>query len=318
VRRHRLRALLAAGAIGLACLALALVACGGSYRRADVTDTRRDVVASRYLRIATFNVRRFFDTVCDSGACGPNDYEDALTQGELDARADQLGAAILGLDADIVLLQEVESQASLDALMLRVADRLPHGVLGETGWPASLDVAILGPGTPTAVVRHADGPIGRVDGEDVFFARELLEVRYEVAGLEVDVFVAHFKSKVGDEPERRLAEAVRTREVVLAAAAARPDALIVLGGDFNDVPGSAPLEALEADGGLERLSGRASPNDVWTVTYQGKHLALDHLYLPPGRDALYVDGTVAAVRGRFGGGYGGSDHAALRAVFDLP
>lgn len=305
---------------GVLAAALAgAVGCGGSYTEPDVVaDTRPEIVQPHFLRIATFNVRRFFDTVCDSDACGPNDYEVALTQGEFEARANQLGSAILGLDADIVLLQEIETEGCLDALLLRVADRLPDGVFGETGWSASLDVAVLGPSPPTAVFRHATGPIGRVDGEDVFFAREFLEVRYDLAGQEVIVFVTHFKSKVGDEPERRLLEAQRAREIVLAVADERPDALIVLGGDFNDVPGSAPLEALEADGGLDRLDARASPNDAWTVTYQDQHIALDHLYLAPERDALYVDGTVGAVRGPFGGGYGGSDHAAMRAVFKLP
>ena len=304
---------------GLLALLLAISGgCGPIYQPPGPADAQAEVVQPHFLRIATFNVHLFFDTVCDSDACGPGDFEVAEPQGAFVGRADQLASAILGLDADIVLLQEVENQACLDALLDRVAVRLPEGVIGESGWPASVDVAVLGPGPPTAVVRHADVPIGGDDEHPIYFAREFLEVHYDVGGQAVIVFAAHFKSKAGDDPERRLAEARAAREIVLAVAAENPDAIIVMGGDLNDVPGSPPLEALEADGGLDRLDARISPNDAWTVTYQDQHIGLDHLYVPPGGDTLYIDGTVGVVRGPYGGGYGGSDHAAMRAVFRLP
>ena len=293
-------------------------ACGSSWQ-ADPVDVRADT-ASRdpsVLRVATFNVRRFFDTVCDSESCGPEDFEVAQSQGAFLRQADTLGRAVLGLDADIVLLQEVENQACLDALLDRVHPRLPVGVLGEAGWPASLDVAILGPSPPTAVIRHADTPILRADGSETTFAREVLEVRFDVAGLEVIAIVAHFKSKAGDDPARRLAEATAARAIVLRVAADRPDALIVFGGDLNDVPGSAPLEALEADGGLDRLDARLPPPEAATVWYGGELVGLDHLYVPPGRDERYREGSIRAIRDPDGRGYGGSDHAALRAIFEL-
>ncbi|PKN55521.1 MAG: endonuclease [Deltaproteobacteria bacterium HGW-Deltaproteobacteria-14] len=307
------------GGRGLLALSLAvIVSCGPIYEQPGPADAQAEVVQPNFLRIATFNVHLFFDTVCDSDNCGPGDFEVAESQGAFVGRADQIAGAILGLDADIVLLQEVENQACLDALLDRVAARLPEGVLGESGWPASVDVAVLGPGPPTAVVRHAELPIAYDGDRPIYFAREFLEVHYAVGGQAVIVFVAHFKSKAGDDPERRLAEARAAREIVLAVAADNPAAIIVMGGDLNDVPGSAPLDALEAAGGLDRLDARLSPNDAWTVTYLNERVGLDHLYVPPGGDALYVDGTVGVVRGRYGGGYGGSDHAAMRAVFRLP
>jgi len=302
--------------LGLALIAGLAAGCGASWQ-ADDPDATPDVVSrdTSLLRVATFNVRRFFDTVCDSDACGPDDYEEALSQGAFTARADALGAAILGLDADIVLLQEIESQPCLDALLDRVHTRLPAGVLGEAGWPASLDVAILGPSEPTAVVRHGDIPLERPDGSTTRFSREVLEVRFDLDGLEVIAIVAHFKSKAGDDPGRRLAEAAATRTIVLDVARAHPDALLVFGGDLNDVPGSPPLEALEADGGLVRLDAELVGPAAGTVRYQGQLQSLDHLYVPPPGDPRYVPGSIVAVRGPGGSGYGGSDHAALRAIF---
>ena len=103
-------------------------------RRADAGGADASVGVGPTVRIAAFNVHRFFDTVCDSAACGGSNYEELPSPEEFSARASQLAAAIASLNAGVVLVEEVESQASLDALRTRLPG-LPWAVLGETGCP---------------------------------------------------------------------------------------------------------------------------------------------------------------------------------------
>lgn len=267
------------------------------------------------LAIATFNVRRFFDTACDSGQCGADDYEEVPTQNQFDYKADTIAEAIAGLQADVVILAEVETQACLDALAERFGDSYPTAVLGEAGFAASVDVAILSRFPAVEVRRHADVPLQRPSGGQTWFSREFLEVHLDADGHQVIVFAAHFKAKVDDDPERRLAEATRARQIVDAVAAENPDALIVLGGDLNDTPGSPPLLALLADNGMKRVAEELVPDD-WTYSYQGVHQAIDHLLLSTASTGgQHLPGTTLVFRGEGNDGYGGSDHSALRASF---
>nr|WP_228559757.1 MULTISPECIES: endonuclease/exonuclease/phosphatase family protein [unclassified Myxococcus] len=264
------------------------------------------------MRIAAFNLRRLFDTVCDSGECGGSNYEALPTPSEFGLQADRLASAISRLNADVVLLAEVETQASLDALTSRLP-RFGYSELGETGAAASVDVAVLSVHPITDVRGHRERTLWRPDGSATRFSRELLEVHLDVDGKKVIVFSAHFRSKSNDDAGRRFAEAVATRDIVASTAQAAPDALIVLGGDLNDVPGSEPITALERDGALLRVSSDRPASETWTYTYHGDLQAIDHLYLARGGGS-YVPGSFRTARDPRGG-YGGSDHAAVYADF---
>jgi uncharacterized protein len=267
------------------------------------------------LVLATYNVRRFFDATCDSGQCGSGDYEEIPSQGQFEYHADTLAEAITGLDADIVLLEEVENQRCIDALTSRLDGAFPTAILGETGFPASVDVAVLSRFPSLEVRRHADVPLPRPSGGQTWFSREFLEVHLDAGGHRVIVFVAHFKAKADDDPERRLAEATRAREIIDAVALQHPEALIVMGGDLNDEPGSPPLVALEGEGGMLRVAAELAPDD-WTYRYNNKNQSIDHIYQATAGDGgRYITGSAHVFRGDGGGGYGGSDHAALRASF---
>ncbi|MBZ4423230.1 endonuclease/exonuclease/phosphatase family protein [Myxococcus sp. RHSTA-1-4] len=270
------------------------------------------------LRIAAFNVHRFFDTVCHSGQCGGSAYEALPSPEAFAAQADQLAGAIDALDADVVLLAELETQASLDALTARLPRfrddaGTRRSVLGETGSAASVDVAVLSAHSITTFRGHRDRVLTRPDGTTTRFSRELLEVHLDTPGGKTVVFSAHFRSKVDDDPGRRYAEADAARDIVATAARESPGALVVLGGDLNDVPGSAPLDALERDGVLLRVSSDRPASETWTYSYFGDRQAIDHLHLARGGGS-YVPGSFKAVR-ESRGGYGGSDHAAVSADF---
>lgn len=264
------------------------------------------------LRLATYNVHLFFDPTCDSGRCGPDDFEQAPTEAEFEARADRIAGSIRRLDATVACLQEIETQTGLDALQARLRDTLPESILGEVGYAGSVDVAVMSRAPILSVRRHHDEVLTRPDGSETTFSRELLEVHVGVDGRHVVVFCAHFRSKANDDPGRRLAEAAATAELAAASAAEFPDALVLVAGDLNDVPGSETLQALEAPGRLVSAGSALGP-DGWTYLWDGTHQLIDHLYYDPAGGAL-EPGTVEVVRDS-SRGLGDSDHAALVAGF---
>ncbi len=296
-------------------VALGLLACRTPDGASDAPiDAPIDAPGGLQVRAATFNVRRFFDTVCESGACEGGDYEALASPAVFEARADQIARAIRGLGADVVALEEVETQACLDALLARLADVLPHGVLGEIASPGSVDVAVLSRTPLERVTGHrAAEVLTRPDGTTTLFSRELLEVEVRIEGAPVVMFAAHFRSKVNDDPGRRLAEAQAARRLVLASAAVAPAALVVLGGDLNDVPGSLPLTALTGDGGLVRVADDLPEGEQATYMYAGRGQAIDHLLLAPSAAVVRVPRSARVWREDTG--YGGSDHYALTAEF---
>jgi endonuclease/exonuclease/phosphatase (EEP) superfamily protein YafD len=270
-------------------------------------------VDSPQLRVATFNVHRFFDTVCQSGSCAPGDYEEQPTQAEFDAKADLLAATIREFGAHVVVLQEIETQACLDALAARLSDVLPASALAETGPAASVDVAVMASAPITQTVSHRDRVLTRPDGTTTVFSRDLFEVHLALAGRPVVAFAAHFRSKANDDPGRRLAEAQAAHELVVAAALAQPGALVVFGGDLNDVPGSPPLQALEADAQLLRVASDRPVAAQATYVYGGVGEAIDHLFLATGGAGAYVAGSARVLHMN-----SGSDHDPLVADFRLP
>ncbi|MCA9516964.1 MAG: endonuclease/exonuclease/phosphatase family protein [Myxococcales bacterium] len=265
--------------------------------------------------MGTWNVHLFFDDVCDSGHCGGSNFEYAPTTAEFEGRAQQIALAIERLEVDVIMLEEVENQRALDAIVSYLPDDWVTEVLGETGFDASIDVAVLAR-IPLSEVRthRSETPLVLPNGDTTTFARELLEVRLQNGMI---VFAAHFRSKVNDEPERRLAEARAARAIVLDVAAEEPGATVVLGGDLNDVPDSPPLDALTSgDDGLVRLAAELFPGADWTIRFESEHLAIDHLLVPHGASlAAFVPRTVGVARENSNGGYGGSDHGAVRAIF---
>src|SRR5689334_15788917 len=57
------------------------------------------------LRIAQFNVRRFFDTVCDTGTCGGTSFEEQPSQAAFDMKVDALAKGIVLIDPDVISLE---------------------------------------------------------------------------------------------------------------------------------------------------------------------------------------------------------------------
>lgn len=266
------------------------------------------------VRVMTLNAHRYFDTTCDSGRCAPGDFEALPTATAFTAQTAALAFGITRAEADVVCAQEVETEAALRALQDRLGAAYPTAVLGEIGTPGSVDVAVYSRFALLEARRHRAREITRPDGSRTIFSRELLEVHLARGARRVVMFCAHFRSMVSDDPGRREAEGVTAAQIVAATAAEFPDALVVLAGDLNDVPGSPALAALER-GGLDRVARRLPPGGDVTWTGFSGSFAFDHILHATRAGGTVIDGSVVVMRDGNGSGYAGSDHASLRVDF---
>lgn len=281
-------------------------------------DTKTTRVPGK-LRVAQLNLRRFFDTKCDSGNCSANGFEAVATAEAFDKRAKQIADALATLQADVVTLAEVENKVGIDLLAAKLeAAGFPYPVayIAETGAPGSIDVAVLARGTLGEVKNYQDATSLQPYGSNLKFTRELPEVHLTLGKSKVVVFAAHFRSKSSDDPARRLAEARATHDIMKATGEANSSALVVLGGDLNDTPGSAAIKALEEGGSLLRVASDLPDAEQGTYRFQGADQAIDHIFVT--KKTAYVAKSAKVARDTGKTGFGGSDHASLWAEFTLP
>jgi endonuclease/exonuclease/phosphatase family metal-dependent hydrolase len=272
------------------------------------------------IRVAQFNVRRYFNTVCDSGKCTGGDFEDLPTQAEFDAKTDALAKGIALIDPDIISLEEVETQGCLDALNAKLATMgkgFPIAHLGETGSSGSVDVAVLARGALTEIKTHRDVPLIEADGTTTTFTREFLEMRMTFGARNVIMFAAHFRSQVTDDPARRLAEAKAAQAIMAKTSTDLPDSLVLLGGDLNDKPGSDPINAMEAGAALLRVASDIPVDAQGTYIFNGVKNAIDHIFVGAPQASRYVAKSAVVFQDNPKGGYASSDHASLAADFSI-
>ena len=291
-------------------------ACSTSDGSGTKTTQARPVTPHQKLvRVATYNVHNLFDTVCDSDACGSGNYEPLVSSGSYVSKVASVVDGIWNINADVILLQEIEKESCLKDIQSSLSASIyPGAVFGDIGRTAAVNVAILTRGKVTNVRKHREGHLlPQGDGTTKLMARELLEVEITLDnGIEMTAFTTHFVSKVTDSVgNRRLAEARYTHDVLVDYIAAHPDRLIVFGGDLNDTPDSEPIQALEADGALVRSTRDMPEYEIFTW---GNQAAFDHLFYPAAFTDNYSTTTIFCDTSNHNG-FSSSDHCAVRADF---
>lgn len=298
------------------------------------------------MRLATFNLQnlRLRGHGESARLDGARDRGDGPPQTDHDRADRRLGAALLAqIDADIVALQEVFGQATLDHFhdqWLVPAGARPYGTRiclpGNDGH--AHEIALLSRPVPVSVTSHAAlrpadldlVPPPGIDPDRPIFRRDCVEVRY----VSLRLFLCHFKAPFPDAaaawPVRRL-EAQAVQRLVQA----RGGAHWIILGDLN-AHGRDPTDSAIAPI-LPPFStdlGRRAPDGArWTYfeAQAGRYSRPDRMLAAPDLAQRWPQAVPRAVRaglGRDSGARGphlyglgaerphASDHAAL--VMDLP
>ncbi len=276
------------------------------------------VVPLHALTIMSYNVENLFDAV-DNGTeyrefdPGRAAWNAETFQSRTSALADVIRKAVAG-GPDVILLQEIENQNALTALVSSGLQGMGYGwqvLVPKRGLAAN--VAVISRIPVLKVLTYAvppakDGPV-----------RDLLEVRLEWKGSLLYLFNNHWKSKTGGV---RATEAARLAACRVLVARLRellqqdPAAEFLVAGDLNEsvdeyertgrkyetalipmeerVPAGFDGKSLFLSGNLRQLglsSDRLVLYEPWfeisperrgSYYYQGDWLTVDHLLLSPG------------------------------------
>ncbi len=197
--------------------------------------------AEDVLRIATWNVHDLFDA--EDRLLPPGAQDDVPSPPEVEAKLESVATVLARLDADVVLLQEIEDRA----LAVELGARAGYGEarLVEGNDPRGIDVAVL---SRRAIARYVSHAAERDSAGRLLWPRDCVEAHLTGGGRRVAIVASHLSSRLSDDGTRRAAQAARMRAVADAISAADPSALIVVGGDLNDPPSAPALASLAADG----------------------------------------------------------------------
>lgn len=268
--------------------------------------------AESTFRIATLNLDNYL--VMDRWVDGA--WRKAYPKPEREVLA--VHAAIQAVEADVLVVQEVGSEAFLRELqgdLKRLGLDYPY-IIHLQGNDRARHVAVLSRVEPAQIIRHQDLDFAYFDRRQAV-SRGLLEVVFELAGAEpFRLYALHLKSRRTTEKADpgsvrwRVREAEACRDRILERGESSGISAYLVAGDFNDDPGSGTLRRFYQRG--ERRLGQWVPavdsrGEVWT-----------HFYAK-GYSYSTVDGFVASpeVASRVVGGQGHIlDVVAARAASD--
>lgn len=264
------------------------------------------------LTIATYNVENYgpANRVTEAG------YRKDYPKPEPEKQA--LRAVIRGLNADVLVLQEMGGQAYLDELRRDLKGEgldYAHAALGLAG-DQDRHVAILSRRTLKNVTTHADLEFPYLGGREKV-KRGLLEATITTDGGEVTLFAVHLKSRFterADDPQsglRRTGEAAAIRDRVLKRFPEPARAQFLIIGDCNEGKASKPIERLRERGKTviaELLPAADSRGESWTHAYRkdDSYTRVDHVLVSPGVRAAVQGGAARIFDGE--GVRAASDH----------
>lgn len=180
--------------------------------------------------VASYNVQNLFDSVEDG-----TEYPEFLPSSgwsEAYARKNMASVAsvIRRLDADVVLLQEVENQRVLDVMRDEFLSDMGYIEAFSPDTSSATSVAVLSRFAFSYVRVHS------FYNEDFPYLRPVVEFSFSYGGEDFVVFVVHLKSKRGGDKETEPARLFQLRLVASRIAELMADGVvnIIIGGDFNE------------------------------------------------------------------------------------
>ncbi len=246
------------------------------------------------LQVASFNVLNFFSTIDD----GENGARGADSEAEKAAQLTKLVAAINGLGADIVALQEIENNGPV--AIGELVDGL-NAAYGAGTWAAAADPDYPGGLESTNAIKvgiifktASVTPVGGTEvSEDPVFGADRPPIAHSFSafGDTFTVINNHFKSKSSRDAEgpdldqgdgqgaynaRRTAQAGALLDFTLELVGATGDGDVLVIGDFNSYSNEDPIAVLEGSGFLANLvKERLAPEDSYSLVFFGAQGLLD-------------------------------------------
>lgn len=266
-----------------------------------------------------------------------------LKREAVDEIATQNTARVLKeIDADIVVVVEAEHRTSLRRFNEQVLEGVggrpyDHVMLIDGNDERGIDVGLMT--RSTALIESLRSHVDDREGAELIFSRDCPEFELRLtSGERMVVLANHLKSKGYGTPAqsnaKRAAQARRVREIYDRLRGEGIDHVLIAG-DFNDTPDSAPLAPLlGGSSDLKDISAHGAFNDggrPGTYANGTKGSKIDYILLSPALFERMSSGGIDR-RGVWGGKNGtlwphfpeitkaseaASDHAAIWADLDL-
>lgn len=262
--------------------------------------------APGHIRLATYNLENLYDSVDDPALTGQ--YED-MNSVKPEEQLKGLAAAIRALDADILAVQEVESEAVLRWFRDTYLEDLGYTYLAsiDAGDERGIEQGVLSrfpissavnwPGQELAGTQpdRAGDRANPLAGQPLRFHRSPLKVVIDIshaaagpAGVPpapkaytLTLFVVHQKSGRFYDYWRS-AEAAGLVTLIADAQSADPRANIAILGDFNAVHSDAPVQTVGSGGLIDLFADlRGDGADARYITHESGR-SIDYIFVNPG------------------------------------
>lgn len=239
------------------------------------------------LRVATYNLQNY----TNAGRLTDEGFRKDYPKPENAKCA--LHAVFRAMDADLVVVQEMGSEAHLLELQMDLRSLgmdYPHILLAEAG-DTTRHLAVLSrlPLERHSTFSHLEFPYF---GQKMRVKRGLLELVISTDAGPFTLWGVHLKSRFtekAEDPESNVlrgAEATAIRDLILRRHPDPGATLFCILGDFNDGKHKRPLRAMQERGALriaELLEARDTRGERWTHFYLGaeSYERFDHILVSP-------------------------------------
>ncbi len=281
--------------------------------------------AAGSIRLAAYNVENLFDDKDDPTLSGR--YDD-LGLTTTDGQCRNVAAAIKALDADVMILEEVESEEALRWFRDTYLKDLGYDHIKsfDAGYERGVEQSVLsrfpikdakvfaGERIDDMAARRVGGgwTAARAGHEPDLFGRNPIRAVIDGPGdYELILYGVHLKAGGGDDSAaQREAESLQVREFVKADLAANPNANVAVLGDFNATPLQRAY-ALQLKGNAEKGDGagvgigaydfrdRTRPMDEYRTHVSAR--TIDYIVMSEGLAADAVEGTFVVLGTPFPG-----------------
>ena len=280
---------------------------GHRFGRVEPLDKKKGSV-----RIASYNVLNLFDESDDPSLSGK--YDDLEMQTSRD-RCESIAKAIRALDADVLCLQEIESEEALrwfrDEFLADMG--YDHLASRDVGYYRGVEQSVLSRYPISDSTIWPDEDLQDMEAQKTgegWNEEGAIPTKFQRSPLMVDIEIPSSKGKktydltlvvvhhkAGRNRRQRESEALQLVELLEARLEAEPDLNLMVLGDFNAGPRDRSL-AVYQDAGFLNAYGRRWKKDGDTRDLFRTHESnrvIDYLMLHPNLDSEAIDGTFQVV-----------------------